>query len=182
MDNTTFETSLQSCYPDLVRFTRSLTRSTMEADDLLQDALVRAWQGCGRLQDPEKFKLWLFTIIRNSFRSNRRRFWWRRMVGLEAASELSSNQGLPYEEREQVRLALQFLPPVQREAVVLFEVVGLSLAEIAQLQKAGESAVKSRLARGRRRLRRAYLRLQDTPQNSPVSVSPVQEVLRGDAT
>jgi DNA-directed RNA polymerase specialized sigma24 family protein len=63
-------------------------------------------------------------------------------------------------------MALQTLPPIQREAVILFEVVGLSIAEITQVQHAGESAVKSRLSRGRQRLRRAYLRLNDQGDQS----------------
>jgi RNA polymerase sigma-70 factor, ECF subfamily len=161
MDSTSFETSLQGCYQEMVRFARSLTRSQMTAEDLLQDSLIRAWRGRKRLEDQDKFRIWLFTIIRNTFRSQRRRHWWKRMTGLENATHLPADTGLPYEEKEMVRMALQALPPVQREAVVLFEVVGLSIAEITQVQQASESAVKSRLSRGRQRLRQAYLSLND---------------------
>jgi RNA polymerase sigma-70 factor (ECF subfamily) len=166
MNSSTFETSLQNCYQEMVRFARSLTRSPMAADDLLQDSLIRAWRGRKRIEDPDKFRVWLFTIIRNTFRSQRRRHWWKRMTGLEAATLLPAETGLPYEEKELVRMALQTLPPIQREAVILFEVVGLSIAEITQVQHAGESAVKSRLSRGRQRLRRAYLRLNDQGDQS----------------
>ena len=58
--------------------------------------------------------------------------------------------------------ALALLPAVQREAIVLFEMNRFSIAEIAQLQNVSESAVKSRLARGRERLRGAYRRLGRT--------------------
>ena len=57
-----------------------------------------------------------------------------------------------------MREALEILPAVQREAVVLFDIDGYSLEEVAAMQDVSLSAVKSRLARGRARLRRHYKR------------------------
>jgi len=85
------------------------------------------------------------------------------MVGLESAETVPTLDPLPYEEKEIVRLALRSLPLAQREALVLFEILDLPVAQIAAVQKVSVSAVKSRLARGREKLHLQYLRLSEPP-------------------
>ena len=71
--------------------------------------------------------------------------------------------------------ALATLEPVQREAIVLFELHGYSIEEIAEIQRASVASVKSRLVRGRERLRKFYAAL-----GQPASVSSLtEEVCRG---
>jgi len=154
-----FEELLDPVYPDAVRFARGLMGSAEEGDDLLQDALVRAWKGFPRLREPGRFKPWLFRIIRNGHRSRARR---RRLVhwlSLSGADHVPAPEGISFEAKEVVRLALKRVPRTQREAVVLFEVLGMSIDEIAEIQGTTSSAVKSRLFRGREKLRDAYERL-----------------------
>ena len=69
------------------------------------------------------------------------------------------------------------LPAVQREAVVLFEIEGFSVEEIAAMQEVTVSAVKSRLARGRDRLRRAYQRLGLAPSPRQAAFRKLEGVL-----
>ncbi|NQU05559.1 MAG: RNA polymerase sigma factor, partial [Calditrichaeota bacterium] len=157
-----FEQSLKTCYDDAVRFARSLTGSKENGDDLLQDALIRAWRAYPRLRDQDKFKSWLLTIISNTHRSLRRTWWVKRVIGLEEAPDFHHPEGLPYEEKELVRMALQGVPIAMREALVLFEVLGMSVAEVAEHQKVSLSAVKSRLARGRVKLKEQYEKLNKT--------------------
>ncbi|MFC2150778.1 RNA polymerase sigma factor, partial [Calditrichota bacterium] len=68
-------------------------------------------------------------------------------------------EGLPFEEKEVVRLALSKVPLVQREALVMYEILGMTVNEVASQQKVSQSAVKSRLSRGRARLAREYEKL-----------------------
>ena len=135
--------------------------SAVDGDDLLQDALIRAWKGFPRLNDPDRFKFWLLKIIKNTHFSRSRLQWAKRMFGLEAAGDLPSTDVLPYEEKELVRMALKRLPEAQREALILFEVLNMSIAEVAMQQKITNSAAKSRLARGRIKLREAYQALSN---------------------
>jgi RNA polymerase sigma-70 factor (ECF subfamily) len=154
-----FEELLDPVYPDAVRFARGLAGSAPEGDDLLQDALIRAWKGFPRLREPGRFKPWLLRIIRNVHRSRARR---RRLVqwlSLSGADQVAVPEGISFEAREVVRLALTRVPRSQREAIVLFEVLGMSIDEIAEIQGTTSSAVKSRLSRGRGKLREAYERL-----------------------
>ncbi len=156
---TSFEERLESVYADAVRFARGLAGSAADGDDLLQDALVRAWRGYPGLRDPERFRCWLLRIIGNTHRSWARRRALRRWLSLDAARDVPVEHGLDLAERDDVRRALQKLPRDQRATLVLFEVLGLSVAEIAEIQAQTPSAVKSRLSRSRARLREHYERM-----------------------
>lgn len=151
-----FEEQLKSCYDDAVRFARALSGSQQDGDDLLQEALVKAWQAYPRIKKPESFKPWLFRIISNANVSLKRLGWVKRMVGLDNVVEEPNPDELPFEEKDLVRTALKVVPHDQRVALILFEVLGMSVIEIAEYQKVSISAVKSRLTRGRERLRKRY--------------------------
>jgi RNA polymerase sigma factor (sigma-70 family) len=145
---------------------RRLCRSPGEGDDLYQEAVLRAFRKLPSLRDESRFRSWFFAVLLSVHRSRSRRSFWRRFRPLDEArtevSEIPIEGGRAGEELERanrVTRALATLPAVQREAVVLFEIEGHSIEEIAARQNASASAVKSRLARGRARLRRHYQRL-----------------------
>ena len=148
------------------RMARRLAGSAHDGDDLFQEAVLRALAALPALRDQGCFGPWFTTILLNVHRNRSRRGFWRRLVPLERdeapALEPVGENGHAWEE-ERLRAArasraLATLPAVQREAVVLFELEGYSIGEIAALQEVSPSAVKSRLARGRARLRRTYER------------------------
>ncbi|MCP4571548.1 MAG: RNA polymerase sigma factor [bacterium] len=155
-----FEEMLEPVYQDAVRFARGLAGSKADGDDLLQDALMRAMRGFDRLRDRSRFRAWLFRILSNAHRNQVRKATLRRWLTLDQARQTAAPRELCYEEKEAVRQALQGVPRPQREALVLFEVVGLSIEEIAAVQDSSLSAAKSRLARGRIRLRQSYRKLE----------------------
>lgn len=157
-----FETLLRPVYPDLVRYARAMTGSRADGDDLLQDVVIKAWKSFPKLRDKDRFYPWMLQILRNTFRSNLRRNWLRNWLPLDHADILAAESGLAYEEKELVRLALQALPVKQREAVVLYEVLGNTVEEIATIQNVSLSAAKSRLSRGRLKLREQYHALNGT--------------------
>jgi len=151
-----FEQLLKPCYTDAVRFARALADSKMSGDDLLQDALIKAWRAFHQLREPERFKSWLLKIISNRHRSMTRMQWFKQTIGIETAMNVPAVEELSYDEKELVRLALSKVPLAQRETLVLFEVLEMTVAEIAVHQNVTQSAVKSRLARGRAKLREHY--------------------------
>jgi RNA polymerase sigma-70 factor (ECF subfamily) len=128
--------------------------------------VLRAYGALGTLREEARFGSWFYTILLSVHRNRTRRSFWKRFVpadaGLPPGSEPAGEDGAAWEdEREQaerVSRALAALPAEQREAVVLFELDGMSVEEIADLQQVSPSAVKSRLSRGRARLRRTYER------------------------
>lgn len=156
-----FEQLLKPHYDDVVRFARAIAGSTHLGDELLQQSLIRGWKSLSNLNDPSKFKGWLLKIVVNTHKSMHRLRWIKQMVGLETALEIPSAEGLPYEERDVIRKALQALPLVQREALVMYEILGMAVFEIAGHQQVSQSAVKSRLARGRVKLAEQYEKLSN---------------------
>jgi RNA polymerase sigma-70 factor (ECF subfamily) len=164
---------------------RRLSRSAADGDDLLQEAVVRAYHKLPSLRDDASFRSWFFALLLNAHRNRSRRGFWRRFLSLER--DMAPGFDPPGEdgaEREQKRRqverasrVLAGLPAVQREAVVLFEIEGFSIEEIAVIQEVSVSAVKSRLARGRDRLRRAYRRLGLAPSSRQTAFRHLEGVL-----
>jgi RNA polymerase sigma-70 factor (ECF subfamily) len=152
---------------------RRLAGSSSDGDDLFQDAVLRAYRALPSLRDESRFAPWFYTILLSVHRNRTRRSFWSRFLPLEAAPsdcEPAGDDGGDWEESRwraaRASRALATLSPEQREAVVLFEIEGFSIEEIAALQRVSHSAVKSRLARGRDRLRRIYERWGLGPQHA----------------
>jgi len=143
---------------------RRLSRSADEGDDLYQESVLRAYERLHDLRDESKFRSWFFATLLSIHRSRRRR---RTTVSLEEAwprggepaGEDGSKWAEALERAHRAARALDGLAPVQREAVVLHEIEGFSVEEVAAMQGVTISAVKSRLARGRDKLRQFYERV-----------------------
>jgi RNA polymerase sigma-70 factor, ECF subfamily len=152
---------------DSVRGTaRRLARDAADGDDLFQETVLHAYRKLSGLRDPERFRSWFYAVLLSIHRRRSRRTFWRRFLsletemarGFEPAGESGTDRPEVHRRAERVSRALATLPAVQREAVVLFELEGFAVKEIGELQKVSISAVKSRLQRGRDRLRRFYER------------------------
>src|SRR5258705_1075932 len=141
-----------------------LTRNHAEAEDLVQETYVRALQAMGRLRADSNIKSWLFTILRNVWLNQLRK--WRngpRMVDLEVDNgaansiiEPSKNSHDLYVskmETEQVRAAIQELPAEFREIILLREYEDLSYQEIANVLDCPIGTGRLRLGRARAKLR-----------------------------
>jgi RNA polymerase sigma-70 factor (ECF subfamily) len=153
-----FRRLLEPVHERAAVFARSIARSTGDGDDLLQESLVRALARLDTLRDDGAFRYWLFRIIINLHRNRYRRSFWRRLLPLEHEPESDPRTEENLGGSARARLALAELPHDQREAIVLFEIEGWKVEEIAELDGVSVSAVKSRLARGRERLRDVYAR------------------------
>ncbi len=146
---------------------RRLCRTAHDGDDLFQEAVVRAYEKSSDLRDASRFRAWFYSVLLSVHRTRSRRGFWRRFLSIDDAigegREPIGDDGSNWEEErrraERASRALATLPAVQREAVVLFDIEGFSIEEVAAAQNDSISAVKSRLARGRARLRRHYERL-----------------------
>ncbi len=160
MDTTRFERLLAPHHDAALAFARCLCRSRADGDDLFQIALVRALDHLDGLRDETAFKSWLYRIIVTSHHNSVRRSFWRRLVPFSdheppASADDAIDEALGGAQR--AARALSTLPAAQREAIILFEIEGWTVEQIASVQSCSVSAVKSRLARGRERLRHVYL-------------------------
>jgi RNA polymerase sigma factor (sigma-70 family) len=135
-----------------------------DAEDLLQEALSGAYRALPQLRDPGRFTAWLVTIVHTRYLD------WRRRRPPFAQADLPGDDELAPAPQDplgvQVQEALELLPAAQREIISLFYIDGLSLKETGQVLRLAPLAVRQRLYRARRALKR-QLELQcPAPQGS----------------
>ncbi|MDN5787476.1 RNA polymerase sigma factor [Pseudorhodobacter sp.] len=132
-------------------FAISLTRNTAAADDLVQDTIVKAWTNIDKFQAGTNLRAWLFTILRNTFFSHKRKH--RREVqdpdGVYAGMlfERPAHDGkLAFND---FLTAFDQLPPIHREVLILVGASGFSYEEAAEMTGVAVGTVKSRANRAR---------------------------------
>jgi RNA polymerase sigma-70 factor (ECF subfamily) len=147
----------ESMRPDLLRFALWLTRDRAIAEDVVQEALLRAWRSRGALKDPSCSRAWLLTIVR---REHARLYERKRLelVSLNDATEHEADALASKDESDTHALhgAILRLPIEYREPLVMQVLGGFSIEEIAQELSLSASAVLTRLFRARNKLRTVY--------------------------
>src|SRR5437016_7099306 len=140
--------------PSLRAFAISLSGNGDRADDLVQETLLRALANIDSFQPGSNMPAWLFTILRNLFRSEYRKR--RREVEDADGSYAQTLKSQPEQhsrvEFQEFREALAKLPPDQREALILVGASGFSYEEAAAICDCAVGTIKSRVNRARTRL------------------------------
>ncbi|QOR40963.1 sigma-70 family RNA polymerase sigma factor [Billgrantia diversa] len=155
-----------------------LTRNPADAEDIVAEAVTKAWTQLGRLRDPERFEGWLFHILTNTFVSE-----WRRQrcrpqgadCDATEPAELDSARFTLFQQlhqpfllwwgsledqffngllQEDLERALDALPDAYRVTIVLIEVQGYTYEEVASLLGVPLGTVRSRLSRARSQLQK----------------------------
>ena len=149
-----FMGELTALIPHMRAFAHSLCRNAVEADDLAQDALLRAWNNRASYQPGTNMKAWTFMILRNQFYSDKRRSWRSTQLDPETAERtlVAVSNPMATLELDEVRRALAMLPDDQREALIMIGAGGLSYEEVAEICGAAIGTIKSRVSRARDRL------------------------------
>ena len=149
---------------DLSRFVMAMANSSFDAKDIINETLLIAYEKFGQVKEPSAFKSYLFTIANRLYKNGI-----VRNGRIDYKSELNENS-LVVRNIAEVELdvqnlysALEQLPPEQKEAIVLFEISGFKITEIAEMQQCTESAVKSRLKRGREKLTEILIEKKTIP-------------------
>jgi RNA polymerase sigma-70 factor, ECF subfamily len=140
--------------PHLRAFALMLARDRTLANDLVQDAVVRALSHADQFQPGTNFKAWISTILRNSYFNEMRRRSRTSQVDIETVRNTPTVSG-GQEERLQMRdfeRAFRKLPPSQREALALVGASGFSYEEAASVSGCAIGTMKSRVSRARSQL------------------------------
>ncbi len=141
-------------YADMYRYAAWLSRDRAIAEDVVQEALLRAWKSLDALRDDAAAKPWLLTIVR---RENARYFERKRLETVDI-DDLSASQAAllaeqPDRELDEMREAIFELDDDYREPLVLQVMMGYSTTEIAELMGLKQGAVLTRLHRARHKLK-----------------------------
>jgi RNA polymerase sigma-70 factor (ECF subfamily) len=149
-----FQRDLVGLIPHLRAFARTLCGDAAAADDLAQDATLKAWDARSSFQMGTNMKAWTFMILRNQFYSEKRRSWRQSQLDQEAAERTLVAPDDPEAPvaLDEMRLAMGMLPNEQREALILVGAGGFAYEEAADICGCAVGTVKSRVSRARRAL------------------------------
>ena len=154
-----FDRLVSVWHRDMYRYAAWLSRDPSIAEDVVQEAMLRAWKSLDALRDDEAAKQWVLTIVR---RENARYFERRRLETVDIDNLTSSQSAMLAEssdtDLDDVREAIYKLGDDYREPLVLQVLMGYSTNEIAELMGLKQGAVLTRLHRAR-------LKLKDTVQS-----------------
>jgi RNA polymerase sigma-70 factor (ECF subfamily) len=143
-----FEDTVREHAADLFRYAYWLTRDRAQAEDVVQEALLRGWRAFPRLRERAAARAWLFSIVRNEFLRAAGAPALESLDGVDIADDRADASSL------EMREALLALPPSYAEPLALQVLGGFSCAEIARMIGASEGATMTRLTRARQALKR----------------------------
>ena len=150
-----FEEMIKEIRPELYRYVTRMIGSVIDSEDVVQEALVKAYYSLSTLAPESNLRGWLFRIAHNKAIDHLRRYDNQPMEHLDE-HHLFAEPDQPLEEKELSAIALSVflkLTPKQRSCVILKDVLDYSLAEISELLDATVPEIKAALHRGRTRLR-----------------------------
>jgi RNA polymerase sigma-70 factor, ECF subfamily len=149
-----FRKALIALIPQLRAFARTLAGDPTAADDLAQDAMMKAWDARRSFELGTNMKAWTFMILRNQFYSEKRRSWRQAQLDQEAAERtlVAVDDPASPVALDELRMALGQLPAEQREALILVGAGGFAYEEAAAICDCAVGTVKSRVSRARKAL------------------------------
>ncbi|HXZ47192.1 MAG TPA: RNA polymerase sigma factor [Pseudolabrys sp.] len=156
-DERAFQLLARRHTPVMLGLARRILGNAAEAEDVVQEALIRVWTNAPRWQPLALFRTWLTRVVVNLCLDRKRRVPW---VDLEAAGEIvdptpgASEKAEGDEQERMVAAAIDKLPARQRSAVMLTYGEGMSNAQVAEILDTSVSAVETLLMRGKQNLRR----------------------------
>lgn len=178
-DAAVFRQDLAGLIPHLRAFARSLCNNASEADDLAQEALVKAWQARDRFEPGTNLKAWVFMILRNHFYSERRKAWRKNETsddGLESMATMPAGQESIMELAD-LKHAMSSLPPEQREALILVGAGGFAYEEVAEICECAVGTIKSRVNRARAALTKLMSERPETRASGTDALKAAEEII-----
>ena len=145
-----FEVLVRTCQADAWRYAFHLTRDRTTAEDVTQEAFVRAFRSLGTFRAQSKFASWLMRIVHNCAVDAQVRARRDRVLAERAAGGMREERVAPAsEDRVRLQEAVDRLPAKLREPFVLIEVLGFDYRETAEVLRVPVGTLKSRMHRAR---------------------------------
>jgi RNA polymerase sigma-70 factor (ECF subfamily) len=178
-DQNTFESDIAEFVPQLYSAALRMTRNPADAEDVLQEALLKAFRGYHTFKAGTNLKAWLYRILTNTFINKYRQagrrpaevelgeledlYLFKRLgeSGTGGASRSAEEDALEQFVDTDIKEAVEALPDTFRLPVLLADVEGFSYKEIAEIMDVPIGTIMSRLHRGRKQLQRALWRVAE---------------------
>lgn len=160
-DRASFDALLDPLVEPAYRLAYGMLFDRAEAEDMVQDAALRAWGAMARFREGSDFRPWFLTIVANCCRTRRRR---RRLeIGWLGANRAAAAPAGSTEASLDLRRALEALPGQDRALLILHYHMDLPLAEVASVLRISNAAAKARLHRILGRLRSSPALVTEVP-------------------
>ena len=179
-DHTAFEAIVRRWQTPLINLAWRFCRDRQRAEEMAQEAFLRAWRNLGQWRGDSAFSTWLFALATNLYRTELRRIP-ATMLSLDEIAEPPDARvsATAYDEAsrdESVRRAVLALPSKYRDAVLLFYFHEHDVPAAARTLHLPEGTVKARLFRARELLRSKFSRPRPTPKNAQLAAQHPKEV------
>jgi RNA polymerase sigma factor (sigma-70 family) len=157
-----FEELAMPLFDSLYNFARWLVHNSNDAEDLVQETYLKALRSFATFQRGTNFRAWIFQILRNTFLSSRSKLERRVTVAMDLEEDFSALSVTPVtpesllierSDSDAVRCAIEQLPVILREVILLCDVEDASYREMAEILSIPMGTVMSRLARARKAVR-----------------------------
>jgi RNA polymerase sigma-70 factor (ECF subfamily) len=175
---TGFEELATPLFDSLYNFARWLVHDQNDAEDLVQETYLKALRGFGSFQPGTNFRAWIYRILKNTFLSSRSTVERRMTVAMDEEEDfsalpttLSTPESLLIERssNDAVQCAIEKLPVIFREVILLCDVEDASYREIAEILSIPLGTVMSRLARARKVVRESLRNAPGAPFSKDLS-------------
>ncbi|HET9847751.1 MAG TPA: RNA polymerase sigma factor [Candidatus Dormibacteraeota bacterium] len=150
VDRPTFIDRLLPVLPAAQRLAFGMLQNGHEAEDAVQESVLKAWRAIDRLREGSELRPWFLTIVANECRQRRRSRWWSVSKMSELPVAVTSEAG---ESAADLRAALRRLPAEMRMVLVLRYYLDMRFQEMADVLHCSAQAAKSRTFRALQRLR-----------------------------
>ena len=176
-----FEELAMPLFNSLYNFASWLVRNQSNAKDLVQETYLKALSGFASFQPGTNFRAWMFRILRNTFLSSRSTLDRRMTVEIGSEDDVPALPGtsataesllIQRSQQDAVRNAIEQLPGIFREVLLLCDVEGASYREISETLSIPIGTVMSRLARARKAVRESVLSVSQAPLPKDWLITP----------
>src|SRR5580692_10533519 len=173
-----FEELAMPLFDSLYNFARWLVHNQNDAEDLVQETYLKALRGFGSFQPGTNFRAWIYRILRNTFLSSRSTVERRMTVAMDEEEDSPAlpttfstpeSQLIERSSKDAVQRAIEQLPLIFREVILLCDLEDASYREIAEILSIPIGTVMSRLARARKVVRESLRKTPGAPLSRDLS-------------
>jgi RNA polymerase sigma factor (sigma-70 family) len=170
-----FEELAIPLFDSLYNFARWLAQNQNDAEDLVQETYLKAFRSYGSFEPGTNFRAWIFQILKNTFLGSCSKLERRMTLAMDSEEDLPTTSATPeslligLSDIEAVRSAIEKLPVIFREVILLSDVEDASYREIAEILSIPIGTVMSRLARARKMVRDSLRSIHEAPLSGEVS-------------